>query len=71
MFGDKVKAREQAESRHPRYSGSDGPAETLKDVEQFAKVHGFPFIIKASLGGGYRGMRIVRSESELKESFER
>lgn len=46
-------------------------AETLKDVEQFAKVHGFPFIIKASLGGGGRGMRIVRNESELKESFER
>ncbi|WP_368237071.1 pyruvate carboxylase [Bacillus velezensis] len=72
MFGDKVKAREQAEKAGiPVIPGSDGPAETLKDVEQFAKVHGFPFIIKASLGGGGRGMRIVRSESELKESFER
>lgn len=72
MFGDKVKAREQAEKAGiPVIPGSDGPAETLEAVEQFGQTNGYPIIIKASLGGGGRGMRIVRSESEVKEAYER
>ncbi|QHZ46673.1 MULTISPECIES: pyruvate carboxylase [Bacillus] len=72
MFGDKVKAREQAEKAGiPVIPGSDGPVAGIEDVKRFAEEYGYPFIIKASLGGGGRGMRIVREESELQESYNR
>lgn len=72
MFGDKVKAREQAEKAGiPVIPGSDGPVADIAEVKQFAEKFGYPFIIKASLGGGGRGMRIVRDESELVESYNR
>jgi pyruvate carboxylase len=72
MFGDKVQARAQAlKANLPVIPGSDGPVESVAEVEAFASEHGFPFIIKASLGGGGRGMRIVRSADELQESYNR
>ncbi|MDT8859688.1 pyruvate carboxylase [Alkalihalobacillus sp. MEB130] len=72
MFGDKVQAREQAlKAGLPVIPGSDGPVESVDEVQTFAEKHGFPFIIKASLGGGGRGMRIVRSAEELRESYDR
>ncbi|TMU87918.1 pyruvate carboxylase [Bacillus sp. BHET2] len=72
MFGDKVKARHQAQLANiPVIPGTDGPVETLEEVISFGKDHGFPIIIKASLGGGGRGMRIVRNLESLKEAYER
>ncbi|MGG3921369.1 biotin carboxylase N-terminal domain-containing protein, partial [Geobacillus thermodenitrificans] len=65
MFGDKVKARHAAVNAGiPVIPGSDGPVDGLEDVVRFAEAHGYPIIIKAALGGGGRGMRIVRSKSE-------
>lgn len=72
MFGDKVKAREQAiKANIPVIPGSDGPANSLEDVRDFGETHGFPIIIKASLGGGGRGMRIVNSVDEVAEAYDR
>ncbi|GAJ38778.1 pyruvate carboxylase [Saccharococcus caldoxylosilyticus] len=72
MFGDKVKARHQAElAGIPVIPGSDGPVRSLEEVVRFAETYGYPIIIKAALGGGGRGMRIVRAKSEVKEAFER
>ncbi|NBJ70768.1 MULTISPECIES: pyruvate carboxylase [Clostridia] len=72
MFGDKVKARYQAtQAGLPIIPGSDGPVYSLEEVERFADKHGFPIIIKASLGGGGRGMRIVRSKQGLAEAYDR
>ncbi|MCF6410425.1 pyruvate carboxylase [Pseudalkalibacillus salsuginis] len=72
MFGDKVKAREQAINADiPVIPGSDGPVETLDDVRSFAKEHDFPIIIKATLGGGGRGMRIVRNMASLADAYDR
>ncbi|WMJ18306.1 pyruvate carboxylase [Geobacillus proteiniphilus] len=72
MFGDKVKARHAAmKAGIPVIPGSDGPVSGLEEVVRFAETHGYPIIIKAALGGGGRGMRIVRSKSEVKEAFER
>src|SRR5690606_10508870 len=66
MFGDKVKARSQAIAAGIRViPGTDGPVESLAEVEEFRKTDGFPLMIKASLGGGGRGMRIVRKQEEL------
>ena len=72
MFGDKVQARTQAiNAGLPVIPGSDGPVNSVEEVSSFARQHGFPFIIKASLGGGGRGMRIVRSQDELSEAYDR
>ncbi|OOE12066.1 pyruvate carboxylase [Fictibacillus arsenicus] len=72
VFGDKVKARQAAiDANIPVIPGSDGPVNSLDEVRSFAEQHGFPIIIKASMGGGGRGMRIVRSENSLAESFDR
>ena len=72
MFGDKVKAREQALAAGlPIIPGSNGPVSSISEVEQFAEKHGYPIIIKASLGGGGRGMRIVHHKGELAEAYDR
>lgn len=72
MFGDKVKARTQAQLANiPVIPGTDGPVNGLEDVVAFGKEYGYPIIIKASLGGGGRGMRIVNRAEEVKEAYER
>ncbi len=72
IFGDKVKARTQAiKAGLPVIPGSDGPVTSVKDVEDFGKKYGYPIIIKATLGGGGRGMRIVRHADDVQEAYER
>ena len=72
MFGDKVKARTQAELADiPVIPGSDGPVSSVEEVIEFGKKHGYPIIIKASLGGGGRGMRIVNKLEEVTEAYDR
>lgn len=70
MFGDKVKARHQAQLANlpivPGVETSD-----VGEVEDFGFTYGYPIIIKAALGGGGRGMRIVRNHTGVKEAFER
>ncbi|GGL44972.1 pyruvate carboxylase [Sporolactobacillus putidus] len=71
-FGDKSAARAAAERAGiPVIPGSGGPVKSIDDVKSFAAAHGFPIIIKAVLGGGGRGMRIVRSNKSLEEAFVR
>jgi len=70
MFGDKVKAREAARKANiPLIPGSDGPVSSLEEVVAFGNEAGYPIIIKAALGGGGRGMRVVRSEDEVAEQY--
>ncbi|KAJ6218028.1 hypothetical protein RDWZM_009185 [Blomia tropicalis] len=45
--------------------------EALEEASKFVEDHGLPVIFKAAYGGGGRGMRVVRNQSELKENFER
>ncbi|HSI67797.1 MAG TPA: pyruvate carboxylase [Planococcus sp. (in: firmicutes)] len=72
MFGDKVKARNQAIAAGiPVIPGTDGPVKNLEEVEEFSRTAGYPLMIKASLGGGGRGMRIVKNADELASSYER
>jgi pyruvate carboxylase len=72
MFGDKVKARTQAElAQIPIIPGSDGPVTDLSEIVSFGETYGYPIIIKAALGGGGRGMRIVNSAAEVAESYAR
>ncbi|WP_341776282.1 pyruvate carboxylase [Staphylococcus hyicus] len=72
MFGDKVKARTTAiKADLPVIPGTDGPVEGYEAAEIFAEEAGYPLMIKATSGGGGKGMRIVREPSELKEAFTR
>lgn len=70
LFGDKVKAREQAiRSNLPVIPGM--MVQTADEVYKFAEKHGYPVIIKAALGGGGRGMRIVYNQKEVPEGLSR
>ncbi|WP_281183258.1 pyruvate carboxylase [Staphylococcus schleiferi] len=72
MFGDKVKARETAiKAELPVIPGTDGPVDNFERAKAFAEEAGFPLMIKATSGGGGKGMRIVKEASELEEAFTR
>eukprot|EP00118_Oscarella_pearsei_P021380 m.239737 g.239737 ORF g.239737 m.239737 type:complete len:1193 (+) comp40184_c1_seq10:71-3649(+) len=72
LMGDKVTARRAAKHAGvPVVPGGDGPVETKEQAIAFCKENGLPVIMKAAYGGGGRGMRIVRSEDEVGEMFER
>jgi acetyl-CoA carboxylase biotin carboxylase subunit len=65
-MGDKVEAkRTAARLGLPLVPGSDGAVEGFADARAVAAETGYPLIVKAASGGGGRGMKIVRSESEL------
>lgn len=71
-LGDKTKARDLARAANvPIVPGTPGPIESYEAAEPFIKEVGFPVIIKAAMGGGGRGMRVVRDPAQFKESFER
>lgn len=72
MFGDKVKARTTAINADLRViPGTDGPIDNQEDAIAFANEAGYPLMIKATSGGGGKGMRIVQSEDELEDAFHR
>ncbi len=54
----------------PVVPGSDGVVDSYEDAKKVCDEIGFPVIIKASAGGGGRGMRVVLEESELKKNYE-
>ena len=70
MMGEKEKAR-QAMKRCgvPILPGSDGVIANEEEALKWAKQVGFPVIVKASAGGGGRGMRVIRSADELPHMF--
>src|SRR5437879_3425465 len=70
LMGDKARARRvMRKAGVPILPGSDGPVETEDKALKVAKDIGYPIIIKATAGGGGRGMRVVRSPSELPHAF--
>lgn len=72
MFGDKVNARIQAKlAGIPMIPGSDGPLKNFEELEEFARTHGFPLMIKAVNGGGGRGMRAVERMEDLRGAYDR
>jgi acetyl-CoA carboxylase biotin carboxylase subunit len=71
MMGDKVEARRTMTAAGvPILPGSPDPIESAEEAAELAREIGFPVIIKAAAGGGGRGMRIVRKESELAGNLE-
>jgi acetyl-CoA carboxylase, biotin carboxylase subunit len=71
MMGDKVEARRaMKEAGLPILPGSPEPLQTEEEARRIAREVGYPVIIKASAGGGGRGMRIVRTEEELSSAMQ-
>ena len=71
-MGDKILAKKTAEKYGlPIIPGSNGEVKDFKDARSIAKDIGYPIIIKASAGGGGRGMVVVRDEKELEESIKK
>jgi acetyl-CoA carboxylase biotin carboxylase subunit len=69
-MGDKALAKETMKKAGvPVVPGSDGIVPTSGEAVEIARAIGYPVIIKAVAGGGGRGMRIVREESELESAF--
>lgn len=70
LMGDKSAAREtMIKSGIPVIPGSDSKIETPQEILELTKGIGFPIIIKASLGGGGNGMKIVENEASLSNCF--
>jgi len=70
-MGDKAFAKDTMKKNEvPVIPGSDGIIENLDEAKSLAKEIGYPVIIKASAGGGGKGMRIVWEESEFQKAFQ-
>ncbi len=69
-MSDKSVARERmAEAGLPVLPGTNRPLRSLEEAQDLAQEIGYPVILKASAGGGGRGMRVVTSETELAQAF--
>lgn len=69
-MGDKATAKTtMIKNNVPVVPGSDGTVSDPKEAENIAKEIGFPVIIKATAGGGGRGMRVVHEEANFKNAF--
>ena len=70
MMGDKIQAKKIAkENGLPVIEGSDGGVSDIKDAKEICNKIGFPILIKASGGGGGKGMKIVKKDSQFAEQF--
>jgi acetyl-CoA carboxylase, biotin carboxylase subunit len=70
LMGEKEKARQAMKKANvPILPGSDGVIASAEEAREWATQIGYPVIVKASAGGGGRGMRVIRGEAELEGSF--
>src|SRR4051812_25035061 len=71
QLGDKVAARRIAQQAGvPILSGGDSPVSSIADAKALAERLGYPVMVKASMGGGGRGMRVVPTADKLEEAIE-
>ena len=70
MMGDKIQAKKIAkENGLPVIEGSEGGVKNISEAKDLCKKIGFPVLIKASGGGGGKGMKIVNKEEEFETLF--
>ena len=71
LMGNKSKAKETMKKAGvPVVPGSDGLLKNLEEAKKVAKEIGYPVMLKASAGGGGKGIRVAHSEEELKKFYE-
>jgi acetyl-CoA carboxylase, biotin carboxylase subunit len=70
-MGDKSTAKDTMKKAGvPTIPGSDGLLESIEEGIKLAKGMGYPVIVKATAGGGGKGMRIINNESEFKKAWD-
>jgi acetyl-CoA carboxylase biotin carboxylase subunit len=70
LVGDKITAKKiMTDAGVPVIPSSPGPVESLEDALKFCEETGYPVMVKASAGGGGRGIRICENEETLREDF--
>ncbi len=71
-MGSKTESRQRmSRAGVPIVPGLERAVKDFAELAEFASATGYPLMIKASAGGGGKGMRIVRAEAELRSAFER
>ncbi len=69
-MGDKITAKEtMIKAGVPVVPGGEGLLESVEQTKELAKVVGYPVILKATAGGGGKGMRVVWEESEIEKAY--
>ena len=70
IMGDKITAKDtMKELGVPCVPGSDGGVPTLADAKRIGEEIGYPVIIKATAGGGGKGMKVAQSAAEMERAF--
>jgi acetyl-CoA carboxylase biotin carboxylase subunit len=70
MMGDKITAKNTMKKLGvPCVPGSDGGVPTLKDAQRVGLEIGYPVIIKATAGGGGRGMKVAQTAADMEKAF--
>ena len=70
VMGDKITAKDTMKDLGvPCVPGSDGGVPTLEDAKRIGDEIGYPVIIKATAGGGGRGMKVAKSADEVEQAF--
>ncbi len=70
IMGDKIAAKETMRKLGvPCVPGSEGGVATVKDAQRIGAEIGYPVIVKATAGGGGRGMKLARTEAEMESAF--
>jgi acetyl-CoA carboxylase biotin carboxylase subunit len=70
VMGDKITAKDTMKDLGvPCVPGSDGGVPTLEDAKRIGDEIGYPVIIKATAGGGGRGMKVAKSANEMEQAF--
>ncbi len=70
IMGDKISAKDTMKALGvPCVPGSDGGVDTLKDAQRVGEEIGYPVIIKATAGGGGRGMKVAQTAADMEQAF--
>jgi acetyl-CoA carboxylase biotin carboxylase subunit len=71
IMGDKITAKDTMKALGvPCVPGSDGGVPDLAEAKKIGREFGYPVIIKATAGGGGRGMKVANSEAEMERAFQ-
>ena len=71
LMGDKITAKETMKALGvPCVPGSDGGVQTVEEARRIGRKLGYPVIVKATAGGGGRGMKLARRAEEMEQAFQ-